>query len=62
MRDPAHYWQVYATLIIDGDSKGQQVFIVRLRDDNGHLLPGVKIQDMGLKGALNGAYHPIGCT
>jgi len=37
-----------------GKAQGPHVFVVRLRDDSGHLMPGVRIKDNGPKAGLNG--------
>lgn len=35
------------------------MFVVRLRDDDGRVMPGVHIEDNGLKMGLNGAQPPV---
>ncbi len=45
---------VFAKLIIDGKDYGVSAFVVPLRDDRGHVLPGVTIEDCGRKLGLNG--------
>lgn len=45
---------VFAQLTINGRWEGPHVFIVRLRDDSGAILPGVRIADNGPKQGLNG--------
>lgn len=45
---------VFAQLTIHGKWEGPHVFIVRLRDDNGTVMPGVRIFDNGAKQGLNG--------
>jgi acyl-CoA oxidase len=45
---------VFAQLEIDGQRHGVHAFVVPIRDANGDLLPGVTIQDNGLKMGLNG--------
>lgn len=45
---------VFAQLTIDQTWQGPHVFIVRLRDDQGITLPGVRIKDNGAKQGLNG--------
>jgi acyl-CoA oxidase len=45
---------VFAQLTIHGSWEGPHVFIVRLRDDCGNIMPGVRILDNGPKQGLNG--------
>ncbi|MEM9391996.1 MAG: acyl-CoA dehydrogenase family protein, partial [Bacteroidota bacterium] len=45
---------VFAKLIIDGTDFGVNAFLVPLRDKEGNTLPGIKIEDCGLKMGLNG--------
>ena len=45
---------VFAQLTVGGKWEGPHVFVVRLRDDNGKLIPGVRIRDNGPKAGLNG--------
>lgn len=45
---------VFAQLTIKGVWQGPHVFVVRLRDDAGNILPGVRIKDNGPKQGLNG--------
>ena len=45
---------VFAKLIINGVDYGVNAFIVPLRDKEGNLLPGVRIEDNGHKMGLNG--------
>eukprot|EP00879_Flechtneria_rotunda_P009942 GHRR01010397.1.p1 GENE.GHRR01010397.1~~GHRR01010397.1.p1 ORF type:complete len:600 (+),score=211.63 GHRR01010397.1:456-2255(+) len=45
---------VFAQLTVGGTWQGPHVFVVRIRDDNGKLLPGVRIKDHGPKMGLNG--------
>lgn len=45
---------VFAQLTMDGVWQGPHVFVVRLRDDTGMLMPGVRIEDNGPKQGLNG--------
>lgn len=45
---------VFAQLTIDGKWEGPHVFVVRLRDDDGVIMPGVRIKDNGPKMGLNG--------
>jgi acyl-CoA oxidase len=45
---------VFAQLIVGGESHGVHALVVPLRDSSGGLLPGVRIEDDGLKGGLNG--------
>lgn len=45
---------VFAKLIINGVDYGVNAFIVPLRDKEGNLLPGVRVEDNGRKMGLNG--------
>lgn len=45
---------VFAKLIIGDTDYGVNAFIVPLRDDEGNLLPGIRIEDCGQKMGLNG--------
>ncbi|HKK76014.1 MAG TPA: acyl-CoA dehydrogenase [Saprospiraceae bacterium] len=45
---------VFAQLIVEGENHGVHALIVRLRDDEGQLLPGIRIEDNGYKLGLNG--------
>lgn len=45
---------VFAQLTVGGKWEGPHVFVVRLRDDQGQLIPGVRIRDNGPKAGLNG--------
>lgn len=45
---------VFAQLEIDGESQGVHAFLVPIRDEKGQALPGVTLEDSGLKGGLNG--------
>lgn len=45
---------VFAQLTVDGKWQGPHVFVVRIRDNNSQLTPGVKILDNGPKMGLNG--------
>jgi len=45
---------VFAQLYVDGDWKGPHAFVVRLRDDAGNVMPGIRIRDNGHKMGLNG--------
>ncbi|KAK9909468.1 hypothetical protein WJX75_002711 [Coccomyxa subellipsoidea] len=45
---------VFAQLTVRGKWEGPHVFVVRLRDDSGKPMPGVRIQDNGPKAGLNG--------
>ena len=44
----------FANLIIDNKSYGIHVFIVKLRNDRGEVLPGINIGDCGPKLGMNG--------
>ena len=45
---------MFAQLTVGGKWEGPHVFVVRLRDDQGQLTPGVRIRDNGPKAGLNG--------
>lgn len=45
---------VFAQLTVKGEWQGPHVFVVRLRDDAGNLMPNVRIRDHGAKMGLNG--------
>lgn len=45
---------VFAQLTVNGKWEGPHVLAVRIRDDAGNLMPGVRIKDMGPKMGLNG--------
>jgi acyl-CoA oxidase len=45
---------VFAQLVLDGDSHGVHAFVVRIRDEAGNAMPGVRIEDDGPKIGLNG--------
>ena len=45
---------VFAQLIVGGECHGVHALVVPLRDNAGHVLPGVRIEDDGLKAGLNG--------
>jgi acyl-CoA oxidase len=45
---------VFAQLEVDGQRQGVHAFVVPIRDVNGDLLPGVMVEDNGLKMGLNG--------
>ena len=45
---------VFAQLTVGGKWEGPHVFVVRLRDDAGGLMPGVRVADNGPKQGLNG--------
>lgn len=45
---------VFAQLIIDGISHGIHGILVRIRDDDMKVMPGVTVEDMGYKIGLNG--------
>lgn len=50
----ANYAIVFAQTYTKGKYEGINCFVVPLRDENGKVLKGVEIQDMGIKMALNG--------
>jgi acyl-CoA oxidase len=45
---------VFAQLVVGGESHGVHALVVPIRGDDGQALPGVRIEDDGLKGGLNG--------
>jgi acyl-CoA oxidase len=45
---------VFAQLVVDGDGHGVHAVLVPLRDEDGSVLPGVRIEDDGDKVGLNG--------
>lgn len=45
---------VFAQLEMNGQKHGVHAFLVPIRGENGNLLPGVRIEDNGLKMGLNG--------
>ncbi|HWJ81879.1 MAG TPA: acyl-CoA dehydrogenase [Nocardioides sp.] len=45
---------VFAQLDVGGERHGVHAFVVPVRDEEGHVLPGVEISDDGLKMGLNG--------
>jgi len=45
---------VFAQLITNGVNYGVHCFFVPIRDDEGNMLPGIKSEDDGVKGGLNG--------
>ncbi|XP_013421333.1 acyl-coenzyme A oxidase-like protein [Lingula anatina] len=49
-----NYAAVFAQVYVKGQCKGPHCFIVPVRDEQGQLLPGITITDMGLKEGLNG--------
>ena len=51
---PPQVCTVFAQLTVGGTWQGPHVFVVRLRDDSGKPMPGVRIQDNGPKAGLNG--------
>lgn len=45
---------VFAQLIVQGKNEGVHALVVPLRNEDGELLPGIRIEDNGYKGGLNG--------
>jgi acyl-CoA oxidase len=45
---------VFARLLVDDEDHGVHALLVPIRDDKGRALPGVRIEDRGLKLGLNG--------
>lgn len=50
----AHYAVVFAQLIVGGKMHGVNAVVVQLRNEEGQLLPGIRIEDNGYKMGLNG--------
>ena len=50
----AHMATVFAQLEVNGQRHGVHAFLVPIRDRDGHVLPGVTIEDNGVKVGLNG--------
>ena len=50
----AHVAVVFAQLVVAGQSHGVHALVVPLRDGDGNVLPGVRIEDCGRKIGLNG--------
>ena len=50
----AQHALVFAQLVIDGVGHGIHMILVRIRDRDMRLLPGVTALDMGVKMGLNG--------
>ena len=49
-----HMAAVFAQLIVDGECHGVHAFAVALRDEEGHVREGIRIEDCGEKMGLNG--------
>lgn len=45
---------VFAQLTVGGKWEGPHIFVVRIRDDAGNIMPGIRIRDNGPKMGLNG--------
>lgn len=45
---------VFVQLIVNGENHGVHAVLVPLRDDQGNILPGIRIEDCGYKMGLNG--------
>jgi acyl-CoA oxidase len=45
---------VFAQLVTEGESQGVHALLVPIRDEDGNPCPGVRIEDCGQKGGLNG--------
>lgn len=52
--DDGRFMVVFAQLDLDGIRHGVHAFVVPIRDEKGAPMPGVKIEDNGLKMGLNG--------
>ncbi|MGY6741359.1 MAG: acyl-CoA dehydrogenase family protein [Cecembia sp.] len=50
---------VFAKLIINGEDYGVSAFVVPLRDEQGQLIKGVRIEDCGRKMGLNGVDNGV---
>ncbi|MBT8189403.1 MAG: acyl-CoA dehydrogenase family protein, partial [Bacteroidia bacterium] len=50
----AHYAVVFAQLIVNGTGHGVNAIVVQLRDKEGKLMPGIRVEDNGYKMGLNG--------
>eukprot|EP00741_Cyanophora_paradoxa_P012701 tig00020616_g12271.t1 len=50
----AHFSVVFANLAIGGENKGVHAFVVRIRNADGTVCPGIRIADCGHKMGLNG--------
>jgi acyl-CoA oxidase len=49
-----HIAIAFAQLVVNGQNHGVHAFVVPIRDQEGKLLPGITIEDNGLKMGLNG--------
>ena len=45
---------MFTKLLIDGKNEGLHGILVRIRDNNMNVMPGVTVEDMGHKMGLNG--------
>lgn len=54
LAETANYGVAFANLIINGRNEGVHAFVVKLRDDNGNVSPGILIGDCGTKMGNNG--------
>ena len=45
---------MFAKLLIDGKNEGLHGILVRIRDNDMNVMPGVTVEDMGHKMGLNG--------
>ncbi|HSE10304.1 MAG TPA: acyl-CoA dehydrogenase [Nocardioidaceae bacterium] len=45
---------VFAQLVVGGEARGVHALVVPLRDEDGNVMPGVRIEDCGRKIGLNG--------
>ena len=50
----ANHAVVFGQTIVKGVNEGVNAFLVRIRDEQGKVVPGVRIVDMGVKLGLNG--------
>src|SRR5205085_9320774 len=51
---PFPYTTLFRSLITGGERRGVHVLLVPIRDERGRPCAGVRIEDCGLKGGLNG--------
>lgn len=54
MQESLQVCTVFAQLTVGGKYQGPHVFVVRIRDDDGRVSAGVRIEDNGPKMGLNG--------
>lgn len=54
LSETANYGVVFANMIVNGRNEGVHAFVVKLRDDNGNVSPGLLVGDCGTKMGNNG--------